>query len=309
MLSGQDEEIGVQCIHGGQVMKKICLGMGIMLIFLALPVSALIYAGGSQEALKLIFGAGAPSFPEPPEGDGFIASEREDWGKYFEFIRENDPDYYTDPVAFEDSALGDYVFMLSEWESKEALSYSGIYNRTDKLTELFSVTAEGYVEAYNKRVKEGTTYVTEDMKTVNLGFFVPFLSFKKAYVATFDAGKSAQEMTSALNSVISLMGDGSGASVTIPEENHFVASYESSYMNSDWEQVPSRVTIDCYYYPGVNGIAMYAKEYDRTTGELLESEMYEHRQLDENTFIFQNNMFRIIKIIIIELLLNNKSLI
>lgn len=269
------------------------------MLILAVSAATVAYAEGSSDVLKQIYGSNAPTVPNAParNEDGSPAeADMAAWQEYFKFIRDNDPDYYVDETGFEDPAVGDYDFLLAQWESVEALSYSGINKRADKMTNLFGDTAEKYVNEYNKRVKDGTTYVTEDMKTIALGFFIPFNSFKKAYVATFDTNQSEADMTQTLKTVLDLMDSGTNAKVEIKEENHFVASYDSEYEDADWNTHPGSVVIDCYYYPELNGAAMYATTFDKESGEQAAYEMFETMQVNDDTFVFQNNTERLVLI-------------
>ena len=280
-------------------MKRYKPGLVSLALLLVMAVSAatVVYAAGSSDVLKRIYGENAPVAPDAPKKNADGSPNETDmaaWQEYFKFIRDNDPDYYVDETGYEDPAIGDYDFLLAQWESMESLSYSGINKRADKMTNLFGDTVEKYVEEYNKRVKEGTTYVTEDMKAVSLGYFIPFVSFKKAYVATFDTNQAEAEMTQSLQTIIDLMDGGTNAKVEIKEENHFVASYDSEYDDADWNPHPGSVVIDCYYYPELNGAAMYASTFDKETGEQVAYEMFETMQFNDNTFVFQNNTERLI---------------
>ena len=280
-------------------MKRYKIGLLGVLLILAVSTATIVYAAGSSDVLKKIYREDAPLVPEAPgknEDGSAVEADLAAWKECFKYIREHDPDYYADTVGYEDTAKGDYEFMLAEWESLEAMSYSGINKRADKIIDLFSNSAEKYVNEYNARVKDGTTYVTEDMKAVSLGFFIPFTSFKKAYVSTFDTNQDAATMTASLKSMLELFGGEADCKVEIVGENHFVASYESEYTDDDWNSHPGSVVIDCYYYPDRNGVAMYAKTYDKESGELAEFEMFEHMQLDENTFVFQNAFERLITV-------------
>ena len=280
-------------------MKRHKTGLMSLVLLLVLAVSAatVVYAAGSSDVLKRIYGGNAPLVPEAPKKNADGSPDEADmaaWQDYFKFIRENDPDYYVDETEYEDTAVGDYDFLLAQWESLEAMSYSGINKRADKLVDIFSNSAEKYVDEYNARVKDGTTYVTEDMKVVSLGYFVPFISFKKAYVSTFDTNQDEATMTQSLKSVLDLLDGGTNAKVEIVEENHFVASYDGEYDDADWNRHPGKVQIDCYYYPDTNGVAMYARTFDTASGDQVALEMFENIQTDENTFVFQNTTERLI---------------
>ncbi|MBR4341170.1 MAG: hypothetical protein IKP88_00405 [Lachnospiraceae bacterium] len=275
--------------------KYIFSAIGLCLI-ISLASGTFAYAAGSKDVLKTIYGENAPEVPSVPgkNADGsFSKADIDKWDAYLNFIKENDPEY-DDIGKFVDTSKGDYEFLLAGWESLESLSYSGVNKRSDKLIDLFDRAAQKYVEEYNKRVKEGTTYVTEDMKTVSLGFFTPFNSITKAYVSSFDTNQDQATMSSTLQTMVGMFSEGKNAKVEIIEAGHFRASFDGSYLDDDWNSHPGSYVIDCYYYPDSNGVAMYSETFDESTGNRVNYEIFEHLQIDENTFIFQNNTERLI---------------
>lgn len=278
----------------------------LLLIFVLVLSSTVLVSADSASALKTIYGASAPSAPALPQITEVVADwenfdaesklpeiQADEWDAFFEFLKENDPDYYYGG-DYEDICEGDYPYILAELDAAEAVSFSGMYELSEKVTETFAFYFEKYTDEYNQRVKEGTTYVTEDMISVK-NSLPSFSPFDRSLVATFNFDMAPEAMTQTLQSVLGMLDMGTDALVEVPEENHFVAAYNTETYDETYEnKISVHVKMDCYTYPEQNGCGFYEEIRDASDNSLVSATMHEFRKLDEETYAVQTSYGRLV---------------
>lgn len=284
-------------------MKKKIL-MAFLMTILVFSSSVFVSADGSS-VLKSIYGDNAPQLPlipEMPENnidwsdeDAVIKlaiPDTKEWDSFFDYLEANDPGYSLEK-PIDDRCGGDYTYILAELEAEDAVSYSGMSELSDKLTDTFVYYLEKYTGEYNSRVKDGTTYVTEDMRAVSVPY-TSFASFERVYVSGFNTDMECEEMAKTLQTLLDLLEMGSDVKVEKTEENCITATYRSDEYDSDYNKVGSDVKLECITYPEQNGCGFYSDIKASSDGSVLRSELFEFRKLDENLYAVQTNKARLV---------------
>lgn len=284
-------------------MKKKTIS--VILVALMMLSSTVLAAADGSSALKLIYGSSAPEIPSVPTVDEVFVDwenedvepqlpviNRSDWDAFFEYVKANDPDYYYGN-GYTDPCEGEYPFILSEIEAEEAVTFNGMYELSTKVEDYFTYYFEKYTNEYNDRVKEGTTYVTEDMKAVKNT--VPSMSpFDRAYVASLNAEMDPEGMTQTLQSVLGMLDMGSDGRVEVPEDNRFVATYKSEKYDDDYiSKYDVNVTLDCIVFPDAGGCGFYEEVRRASDGSVVETEMHEFMRLGDDFYALQTNNTRL----------------